>query len=649
MAKNKTLKVTLEANTKDVKNKKLQLKKNLLHFDEKFTNWIESTKKPEEIAAWKKVFDRELKLDSNVNFKERQQGIKKLKTMAASVYKKALANSYLLQEKPEVSDATMLLWFESLKLPFQVKQKIQLKCNLEMQYAPITQWYSLQDVNFDTDLRNIMLLDYSYYDFLEKDQKLEQFWFWAEEYFSYLKKKKQWSKNRGKNVYYRGLFTRRKLETKSFKFRKEEEAPQVQDVILWIRKNSKLLSYFLWWQTSYIAELIDFFRRTSSPLVNKNLIQSFTKEHQRLSQHIIELKKNFKKWKIADFRAMEFPCRLPSFFRLQPIIEDLLVDKNYEDKIYIKSKWNNLQYLAILEREWTRAAYLFEKMLHARSMHLQGLAKSLLFILTYKKSDESQQFLSTMYYEKELNILVENLQRLKSLLLFSNSSMRLTIAIRACNKIVKLSSENILKYYAKKKKESYRKTEVIHASTFALISLTNLKTEVEETVFLLLKDKPDPYKYKLCKYLKKQEIEEILTDLIRFYSQWIFIDEEIPVLERLMWRNKIIVEILLPGEKNLLALPENIEFTEFNYVDLYKDALPLSKFPIKVYYKEQLKLLRHFPEITKWIAEDDLNEFCQLWEASIDLLILLYFMYAHKRLRKSEKRNPKVETPWSFN
>lgn len=181
-----------------------------------------------------------------------------------------------------------------------------------------------------------------------------------------------------------------------------------------------------------------------------------------------------------------------------------------------------MQYLGTLQREWTQAASYFENMLQARHRYFADLAEMLLYLLTYKKPNTNalvKQTLNSFYYERWLTIFVNKLQQLKSLLLFSNDDMRLVIAKRGCNKIIELAAKNITLFYAKAKKEGHRKPEYFHAASFANIALKNLKAEVEETVFLLLRDSLDMYKYKLYTFFKNQEIEIILYDLLKFYAQ----------------------------------------------------------------------------------------------------------------------------------
>lgn len=98
------------------------------------------------------------------------------------------------------------------------------------------------------------------------------------------------------------------------------------------------MSHFLSWQKFYLAKLIHLFDKTTSSLVNNPLIECLAAEYLRLRKHIINLRKNFKTRKVAEFRAIDYACRLSAYYRLQPIIEDLLTHKYREHSIFVKSK-----------------------------------------------------------------------------------------------------------------------------------------------------------------------------------------------------------------------------------------------------------------------------------------------------------------------
>jgi hypothetical protein len=647
----KQSKVIFQWDNKIINKPKVKLLDNLSAHDAKLVQWLERPKKPEELPPRREGLKAILqKLSTNEqNSYEHSLYLINKKLSKANKYK-LINDNWLVSRQQLNIDGHILPWYWSLLLPLYIKNKIVFI--LEKHYIPLSRWHHLNDSLKDNDHSRDYRLDVTYYKFLVRIKQVEKLWFWAERFFLFLEnleKRKERRRLGIKNTLYKGLFTRRKLEHKRFKFKKNEEALEIQEIILWIRKNSKLLSHFLSWQKFYLAKLIHLFDKTTSSLVNNPLIESLAAEYIRLRKHIINLRKNFKTRKVAEFRAIDYACRLSAYYRLQPIIEDLLTHKYRENSIFVKSKWNTLQYLGTLQREWTQAAFYFENMLQARHKYFADLAEMLLYLLTYKKPNNNalvKQTLNSFYYERWLTIFVNKLQQLKSLLLFSNDDMRLIIAKRGCNKIIELAAKNIMLFYAKRKKEGHRKPEYFHAASFADIALKNLKAEVEETVFLLLRDSLDMYKYKLYAFLKNQEIEIVLYDLLKLYVQWEFVEEEISVLESLVWRNKIIVELILPDEIDVFAIPENIEFTDFFSVELYKKAFPLKKFPIQIYYKDQLTLLRHLPALSKWIQEDSWPIFLQLWNSSLDLLIILYYMKADRRLKKDSISPPRIETPW---
>lgn len=118
------------------------------------------------------------------------------------------------------------------------------------------------------------------------------------------------------------------------------------------------------------------------------------------------------------------------------------------------------------------------------------------------------------------------MHNLHSLLIFSNHPLRLIIAHRGCRKILELIVKKAIAFHKQRKKDLYRKSDLLHAASFVDLCLKSLQDQLEEFLFLMVTERGNRYRYHWNLEVSKTQLKHVQQFIQTVYVKFLEFTEE---------------------------------------------------------------------------------------------------------------------------